>query len=534
MELLHRPELTNPAIANINHTLLSLGKDIALCRSKDDIRKVIVNKLLPYFKRQDMMVCMNNGDNLTHRCYIDVVCEQTKNAEGFVSGSEMDFFINDGVFDVIENAEGPSVFDMDDLILRTNKPYYIDFWYALNVKEIVAFPLWLNKESIGGIFLFPREKNLFSPEDLEIAHAVSTYIGITISNIVYYQRLKQQLDETRKFKVQLEQENLYLQEQIKSSGKYGEVIGARGGLEKTFTQVANVASSDSTVLLLGETGTGKELIAATIHHASPRREKLMIKVNCAALPANLIESELFGHEKGSFTGALERRIGKFELAHNSTIFLDEIGEMSLELQAKLLRVLQEKEIERIGGRSSIKVNVRIIAATHRDLLAEVAAGRFRADLYYRLNVFPVILPPLRERKEDIPPLVSYFVNKFSQALGKTITDVPAKVVKELTEYNWPGNVRELEHVIERSILMATGNSISEVYLAKQNKIQSQTASEEFVPVSYSENERNYIIRVLKYCNGKVRGDGGAAELLNLPPTTLHSKMKKLGIRKTLG
>jgi transcriptional regulator with GAF, ATPase, and Fis domain len=295
-----------------------------------------------------------------------------------------------------------------------------------------------------------------------------------------------------------------------------------------------VAAADSTVLILGETGTGKELIARAIHNSSLRKEKLMVRVNCGALPASLIESELFGHERGSFTGAIEQRIGKFELASGSTLFLDEIGELVPELQVKLLRALQEKEIERIGGKGVIKTNVRIIAATNRVLHKEVEAGRFRSDLYYRLNVFPITIPSLRERKEDIPSLVSYFISRYSRNTGKKVTTISQKVMQDLMVYDWPGNVRELEHLIERSVLLSTGTTIKEVYLpVKDRRSQSGITNTPRMKTIW-ENERDHIISVLQKCNGKIRGAGGAAEILDIPPTTLHSRMKKLGIKKSHG
>ena len=289
--------------------------------------------------------------------------------------------------------------------------------------------------------------------------------------------------------------------------------------------------ADSTVLLLGETGTGKELVARAIHNSSPRREKLMVKVNCAAMPPNLIESELFDHERGSFTGATDRRIGKFELANNGTLFLDEIGEMPAELQVKLLRAIQEREIERVGGKSTIKVNVRIIAATNRDLQQEVDEGRFRRDLFYRLNVFPIMLPALRERIKDIPVLVSHFLNKYSKTTGNPVKDVSSKVMKQLMAYEWPGNVRELEHLIERTLLTTNSRTIKEVHLPLNNKLELKAALEDEYLKTYEENERDHIIRVLNKCDGKIFGPGGAAEILQLPTSTLNSKIKKLGIKK---
>jgi len=513
--------------------LISLSKDITSCITRQDLQRVVTNNLHKYFHFNDAMICLNNQDALTHEGYVAIVSKETTNHPDFTRGASMKYFINDGIFNIIEDAEEPVTFDMDELIMRSNRPWYVSFWNDINVKEIIGFPVSINNECIGGLTLYPKSKNSFSDNELNLVFALCQYIGIALTNIVAYERIVNQLKETNSYKAKLEEENLYLQEQIKITYNYDEVIGSKNGLRETFQLITNVAPSDSTVLILGETGTGKELIASAIHNASTRKGRPLIKVNCAALPVHLIESELFGHEKGSFTGATDRRIGKFELANNGTIFLDEIGEMPLELQVKLLRVIQEREFERVGGKAVIKSNVRIIAATNRNLQIEADAGRFRADLFYRLNVFPITLPPLRKRKEDIPMLVSHFIDKVNKKSGKKVTNVSAKVVKEMTLYNWPGNVRELEHVIERSVLMTTGNIISEVYLPLSDKKIGAAINEDLILKTLEENERSYILEILKKSNGKVRGTGGAAEILNIPPTTLHSKMKKLGIKKTV-
>jgi transcriptional regulator with GAF, ATPase, and Fis domain len=289
-----------------------------------------------------------------------------------------------------------------------------------------------------------------------------------------------------------------------------------------------VAKAETSVLLLGESGTGKEKIAACIHNLSSKRSKPFVKVNCAALPATLIESELFGHERGAFTGAWEKRIGKFEQANGGTIFLDEIGEMPPEIQVKLLRVLQEKEIERVGGRETLKIDVRIIAATNRNLEKDIAEGRFRMDLYYRLNVFPIVIPPLRERKEDIPLLMAYFIQAFNQKLGKQVNDISGMALEKLMKYNWPGNIRELENLVERSMLFTKGYFIEDILLPVQQKMPMLPGPAEVKTIE--ENERVNIIAALKECNGKVSGTGGAAELLNIHASTLNSKIKKLGIK----
>ncbi|WP_205514022.1 sigma-54-dependent transcriptional regulator [Longitalea arenae] len=309
------------------------------------------------------------------------------------------------------------------------------------------------------------------------------------------------------------------------------IIGNSRLIKTVLEMVLMVASSDTSVLLLGESGTGKEKIAECIHTLSPRRLKPFIKVNCAALPATLIESELFGHERGAFTGALDKRIGKFEQANGGTILLDEIGEMPPEMQVKLLRVLQEKEIERIGGQNTIKIDVRVIASTNRNLEKVIAEGRFRMDLYYRLNVFPITLPPLRERKEDIPELVIHFMQQFNRKLGRQVDDISFEALDKLLQYEWPGNIRELENVMERAMLLTAGQVINQKSLPQlQHKVIAATNTERPAK-TIEENERDYIIATLKKCNGKVSGAGGAAEILNIKVSTLNSRIKKLGIKK---
>jgi two-component system response regulator HydG len=309
------------------------------------------------------------------------------------------------------------------------------------------------------------------------------------------------------------------------------IIGNSKPWKKILDTVLTVAPSVTSILLLGESGTGKEKIAECIHLLSPRKTRPFIKVNCAALPSTLIESELFGHERGAFTGAFDRRVGKFEQASGGTIFLDEIGEMPLETQAKLLRVLQEKEIERIGGRETIKTDVRVVAATNRNLEKEIAEGRFRMDLYYRLNVFPITLPPLRDRKEDIPILALHFIHYFSRKIGKKVADISGEALEKMLWYDWPGNIRELENIIERTILLTNGTVVTEIILPEMKpSARAQMHMDETIR-TIEENERLNIIAALKKCGGRISGEGGAAELLNINVSTLNSKIKKLGIIK---
>jgi len=330
--------------------------------------------------------------------------------------------------------------------------------------------------------------------------------------------------EIKMMKDLLEAENIYFREETKLKGQFGNIIGQSDALKYVLYRAEQVAPANTTVLLLGETGTGKELIAAAIHNMSPRKERPLITVNCAALPANLIESELFGREKGAFTGADARRVGRFELAHGSTLCLDEIGELPLELQAKLLRVIQHGEFERLGSSQTTKVDVRIVATTNRDLEEEVRKGRFRQDLYYRLNVFPITVPPLRQRKEDIPLLVGAFIARYSRNLGKQITSVQKKAMKTLQDYSWPGNVRELESIIERAVILCPGTVLR---LADEVDISSLPISSAIKTLE--EVERNQIHKILSETRWRIEGKNGAAVVLGLHPSTLRARMHKLGI-----
>jgi formate hydrogenlyase transcriptional activator len=328
-------------------------------------------------------------------------------------------------------------------------------------------------------------------------------------------------------RARLQAQNQYLQEEIKYNNNFEEIISKSKNFLRVLSQIEQVASTDATVLITGESGTGKELIARAVHNISNRSKRPLVKVNCATLPANLIESELFGHERGAFTGAMEKKIGRFELADGGTIFLDEIGELPMELQSKLLRVLQEGEFERLGNPKTIKVNVRVIAATNRNLETAIEKKEFREDLYYRLNVFPVVTPPLRDRKDDIPLLVTHFIRKYENKMGKKITSVAQDVMEALTAYNWPGNIRELENLIERALILTNGNMLEygdwvPVEKAAANKKSSAAVKLEDV-------EKDHIVSILKQVNWKVSGDSGAAKMLGLNATTLEARMKKLGI-----
>jgi PAS domain S-box-containing protein len=332
-------------------------------------------------------------------------------------------------------------------------------------------------------------------------------------------------EELRQLKIQLEEENLYLQQELQLDHAFNEIVGHSDAIKYVLAKISQVAPTDSTVLIQGETGTGKELVARAIHNASAQRDRPLIKVNCAALSATLIESELFGHEKGAFTGAAARKLGRFELADRGTIFLDEVGELPLDLQVKLLRVVQEGEFERVGGSRTIKVNVRLIAATNRDLKNEVDHGRFREDLWYRLNVFPITVPPLRQRREDLPLLVEHFVSRSAKRLGKTITSISGRAMQSLEQHSWPGNVRELANVIERAVIGAQGPVLDVVEHFELVKADSTPT------MSLHEMEREYITRTLESTGWRVEGPYGAAKILGLNASTLRARMHKLGIQR---
>ena len=337
-------------------------------------------------------------------------------------------------------------------------------------------------------------------------------------------RLREQLKEIERLKIQLEQENIYLRDEIMLQQRHEEIVGRSAAMKKVLAQAEQVARTDSTVLILGETGTGKELLARTIHNLSNRKERPLITINCAALPPALIETELFGRERGAYTGAMTRLAGRFEVADRSTLFLDEIGELSLDLQVKLLRVLEEGRFERLGSTKSLQVNVRIIAATNRDLAQEVTARRFRKDLYYRLNVFPISIPPLRERLEDVPPLVWAFVKQYEKKMDKRIDRIPRKSMDALQRYAWPGNARELRNIVEHAMITSSDGTL-------RLRLPHPASEEISTNGSLEDVERLHILGILQKTGWRVTGKGGAAEILGMKRTTLQSKMKKLGIKR---
>ena len=400
---------------------------------------------------------------------------------------------------------------------------------AFGIKSYVSMPISAEGKTVGAININSLQKHAFDDDELRLLEILSAHLETAINNAQQAEALRQALAEVERLKNRLQAENVYLQEEITTTHHCGEIIGQSRALQEVLRQVEQVAPTDATVLIQGETGTGKELIARAIHGRSRYRDRPLVKVNCATLPAGLVESELFGHEKGAFTGAVARQIGRFELADGGTMFLDEIGELPLELQAKLLRVLQEGEFERVGGARTITVNVRVIAATNRDLATAVQAGSFRADLFYRLNVFPLTLPPLRERKDDIPLLVACFLARMAQKLGKALTGLSDDAMARVMRYAWPGNVRELQNVLERAAILARG-PIVEIDEALEQRL---SPSDHPLPAtSLQDVERAHILRVLAETNGIIEGPRGAARILDLHPNTLRFRLQKLGIKNS--
>jgi len=446
----------------------------------------------------------------------------------------------------IQDSPSGQCFSSGQVVIRRGKEldrYHVNSLRVMRdhgVQAICCVPLTTNGRTFGTINLASRSAEAFSSADVELMQRVAVQVAIALENALAFKEIDALKDK-------LSVEKLYLEEEIRSEFNFEEIIGESPALRRTLAQVELAAPAGTTVLILGETGTGKEIIARAIHNLSPRRERTFVKVNCAAIPAGLLESELFGHERGAFTGAVTQKIGRFEFADRGTLFLDEIGDLPLELQPKLLRVLQEQEFERLGGNRSLRVDVRVVAATNSDLSQLVADRKFRSDLYYRLNVFPISLPPLRERREDVSLLVRYFVQKFSRRQNKIVEYIPADVMEALVNYSWPGNVRELENLIERAVLLSPGKELrvpiaelkaATIFASATTPVETGAVNlSTLTPVTtgpiatLEDAERQHILRALKQTSWRISGPRGAAILLGMKRTTLQARMRKLGIRR---
>ncbi|MFZ5831220.1 MAG: sigma 54-interacting transcriptional regulator [Planctomycetota bacterium] len=402
------------------------------------------------------------------------------------------------------------------------------------VQSCCWLPLTTAQRRLGTLVFVSKQPSAYAAADLGFLQLVANQVAVAFDNALAFQ-------EIAALKDQLFQEKTYLEEEVRTEHNFEEIVGQSDALRRVLKQVETVAPTDSTVLIRGETGTGKELIARALHDLSSRRERTFVKLNCAAIPTGLLESELFGHEKGAFTGAISQKVGRFELAHQGTLLLDEVGDIPLELQPKLLRVLQEQEFERLGSTKTIHVDVRLVAATNRDLAAMAAHGRFRSDLYYRLNVFPILLPPLRERSDDIPPLVRHFTQQFARRMGRRIEAIPSVVMEALVRYPWPGNIRELQNVIERAVILSPGASLQVPLGDLQSAATpapvptaaavSQTPAPPPTAITLADAERKHILDALDETGWVVGGPKGAAARLGMKRSMLYWKMKQLGISR---
>jgi formate hydrogenlyase transcriptional activator len=402
-------------------------------------------------------------------------------------------------------------------------PRLLELLQPGGVQSLCWLPLTTARQRLGTLVFSCQQPSAYDAADVDFLQLVANQVAVAVENALAFQEIKALKDKLAK-------ENAYLEEEARTQHNFGEVVGESAELRRVLKQVETVASTGSTVLVRGETGTGKELIARALHQLSPRKDRTFVKLNCAAIPTGLLESELFGHEKGAFTGAISPKAGRFELAHQGTLFLDEVGDIPPELQPKLLRVLQEQEFERLGGTKTIRVDVRLVAATHRDLMKMVAEGRFREDLFYRLNVFPLVLPPLRERPDDIPRLVRHFTQQFARRMGRRIETIPSAVMDTLIRYPWPGNVRELQNVIERAVILSPGPAL-QVPTGDLQPAIPQPLAMTAAAVTLADTEREAILNALRETDWVVGGPKGAAARLGMKRSLLYWKMKKLGISK---
>ncbi len=425
--------------------------------------------------------------------------------------------VGDGPAGIVFETQQPWI--LPDIAREDRFPAVLDLLRRQEVQSACVLPLTTVRRRLGALGFGSRRTHAYDDADLDFLGRVAAQVAVAVDNALAYQ-------EIAELKEKLAKEKLYLEDEIRSEYDFEEIVGESPAWKRALRDAETVAPTSSTVLIHGESGTGKELVARAIHHLSQRRQRTFVKVNCAAIPTGLLESELFGHERGAFTGAIAQKIGRFELADGGTLFLDEIGDIPLEIQPKLLRVLQEREFERLGGARTVRVDVRLVTATNRDLARMVAAREFRDDLYYRINVFPIHLPPLRERREDIPVLVRYFAQKHARRMDRRIETIPAEALEALSRWPWPGNVRELENLIERAVILSRG-PVLQVPLAELRGAPGVGGGR---LATLEEAEREHILRALEETGGVVGGPRGAAARLGLKRTTLQSRMQKLGIR----
>jgi formate hydrogenlyase transcriptional activator len=539
------------AVDNALNYQTSQAYQIQLARERDRLQVLLeVNNVLVSTRELPELFrgIVSSLEKVIHHDYTSLALRDS--GSGLLKIHALDFSSRPGLFD--QEITVPLDTTPSGICFTTGQPLLargaeIDRFHnevirmlrAEGVQTICCVPLITQGRTFGTLNLASRREDAFPHQDVELLLQVAAQIAIAVENALAFKKIDALKDK-------LAEERLYLEEEIRSEFNFEEIIGDSLALKRALAQVEVVAPAGTAVLITGETGTGKELIARAIHNLSPRRERTFVKINCAAIPSGLLESELFGHERGAFTGALAQKIGRFELADRGTLFLDEVADLPLELQPKLLRVLQEQEFERLGSNQTQRVDVRIVAATNGDLAKLVAERTFRSDLYYRLNVFPIHIPALRERPEDVPLLVRYFVQKFSRRLNKSVAFVPADAMEALASYSWPGNIRELENFIERAVLLSPGKElrvpISElkpVAIAADASLDSSSSSVSLTSSTSSTSsistledaERQHILRALRQTEWRIAGSKGAAVLLGMKRTTLQARMRKLGIRR---
>ena len=500
-------------------TLLSISEAVASIQDRKQLFEVIFQHIKPVlpFDYPGLFLINATGDHYVEQADPDTTTSDTPLANQMDTQASLS---QRSVINFWKDRSEPVILPVEEVQAALD---YADNGNLpdVDLQQVMASPLRYGDRILGVFCLNSQQGDQYQAQHLPLFAAVANQLSVAVANVLAH-------EEVVRLNHQLQQENTYLEEELQSHYNLTEMVGESTALHDVFHQVRQVAKTTTTVLITGETGTGKELVARALHQFSDRADRPLIKVNCAALPAELIESELFGYEKGAFSGAVRQHIGKFELAHRGTVFLDEIGELPLPLQSKLLRVLQEREIERLGGRHTIKLDLRVLAATNRDLAREVQQGRFRSDLYFRLNVFPLRVPPLRERSEDIVPLTDYFVKRHSKRIGKPIKKILAATRKALRSYPWPGNVRELEHAVERAVVLSQTSTL-QIELADTAARLPEDPTVRIRPLK--EAERDLILRTLVHTRGRIRGVGGAAELLEINPSMLESRMAKLSITK---
>ncbi len=486
----------------------------------------ITNTLVSNLECRDLLRAISASIRQVMRCDVVGVWvpdrEQRQMRQLALDFPESKGFVREDLLNPVEGSEIGRVFTTGEPYIARTKADFLTAWSnplarAESLESGCALPLISRNRTVGVLTLGSRVENSVSPEEVDFLLQAAGQVAIAIDNALAYREIAELKDK-------FAQEKLYLEDEIRGEMDFEGIVGQSSVLRHVLNLVETVAPSDSTVLLLGETGTGKELIARAIHERSRRKERTFVKLNCAAIPTGLLESELFGHERGAFTGAIAQKIGRLELADQGSLFLDEVGDIPIEIQPKLLRALQEREFERLGSTRTKKVDIRLVAATNRDLEKMMENREFRSDLYYRLNVFPIRIPPLRERPEDIPLLARYFIQKHGRRMNKEIESIPAAAMRKLSSWHWPGNIRELENFIERSVILTHGTAL-------QAPIGELSNNGRTTPVAGTReaNERDEAIRVLKITNGRVAGPDGAAARMGIKRTTLISRMKKLGI-----